>query len=220
MSNIVNHNARVEPLLNSGLTRYVSWHPKHIRPVDITRVATWNVEGLGANTTKLEQIIQVMRYYNIAVLCIQETHVTAAPVYDIDGFLVILSGGIEGTIEYAGVGFIVAPWARLSIMCFVQYNSRLASLRMRVPGGNITLICAYAPQSKISYDVRQNFFTDLQEVTSMAKCHGPMYCVGDFNARFHGSPQVDKGVLGAYTWGAQRKRLVHAVMRLYCLNTL
>ena len=26
-----------------------------------------------------------MRYYNIAVLCEQETHVAAAPIYDMDG---------------------------------------------------------------------------------------------------------------------------------------
>ncbi|CAE8606196.1 unnamed protein product, partial [Polarella glacialis] len=83
-------------------------------PTDFRTFAMWNVEGLNADNldTKLTQLIQIMRRRRIAVLCIQETHVAGSIYFSLDGFLVIFSGGTSDQRETAGVGFIVAPWAK------------------------------------------------------------------------------------------------------------
>ena len=103
----------------------------------------WNVEGLTE-----EQVIQLqntMRELGISVLAMQETHVNEAPHYIIEeGFLMILSGsGAKG--EWAGVGSMVAPWARSCIIGFCQASARMASLRVKIEGGSVAIISAYAP---------------------------------------------------------------------------
>ena len=170
-------------------------------PTGIAKAISWNVEGLGDDTTKLEQVIAVMRQHNVAIACIQETHVAAAPLFEVEGYFVILSGGVDERREYAGVGFVVAPWAKHAITSFTQYNSRMAGIRLKVKGGAASFISAYAPQSGLDFEVRHRFFSDLQAFTQRMKVHGPTFTLGDFNARFHGLPEPLSGVLGPYTFG-------------------
>ena len=90
----------------------------------------------------------------------QETHLAGSAVYDSDGFLVILSGGPEDEREFAGVGFLVAPWLRPALIGFTQLNNRLASIKFRICGGQVVFISAYAPHGGYAFDIRQGFFTE------------------------------------------------------------
>ena len=127
-------------------------------------MATWNVEGirLDAECSKLHQIVTIMRDRGLKLVAMQETHVCAAPWFLYDGFLVILSGGPEGERERAGVGFVIAPSVKHAVMGFVQHNNRMASARLRVAGGSVSLISAYAPHSGLEYELRQDLYTKLQ----------------------------------------------------------
>ena len=120
------------------------------------RVATWNVEGL--SDIKVFELTRFMERRGIHILCIQETHILQAPYYDTDnGYLVVLSGSASGPREYAGVGFIIAPSIRDSIIGFLQRSNRLACIKLRVERGRAAIISAYAPHSGWSFDVRQSF---------------------------------------------------------------
>ena len=58
------------------------------------------------------------------------------------------SGIAEGSgRSYAGVGFLVAPWAIKSIISFRGINDRLASLRVKQSGGVLTVLPTYAPHN-------------------------------------------------------------------------
>ena len=73
------------------------------------KIATWNVEGL--TDEKLLTIQRAMKELDIGIICIQETRKKLSDYFITeDHFLVILSGRADDQREYAGVGFIVAPW--------------------------------------------------------------------------------------------------------------
>ena len=106
-------------------------------PLARQMLANWNVEGLGAEYYKLEQIIFLMAQRNISILCMQETQCKGLHHFMQNGFLIILSGVAEESCgrANAGVGFIVAPWAIGSIIGFTLFSDRLSMLRVRVSGG-------------------------------------------------------------------------------------
>ena len=87
--------------------------PGHVRdprprvPATFCKIASWSVEGLGisGNSAKLEHTMNIMRERDIAIVCLQETHIPAATYFICDGFLLILSEGPEGAARICWCGF-------------------------------------------------------------------------------------------------------------------
>ena len=103
-------------------------------------MCTWNVEGL--SEVKLEELERIMREKGIDVLCMQETHIAGADSYISDaGSLIILSGGVLGEREYAGVGFIVSPFIRRFVIGFVEHEFAASHFWWTV-GSNIR-VCSH-----------------------------------------------------------------------------
>ena len=143
-------------------------------PVRCGRVASWNVEGINLERPhKLYEIIKHMSALSVGVLCLQETHCLGSSTFECEGHIFILSGAEHGSRQYAGVGFIVAPWMRHAIKGYLQQDNRMASLRVRVSGGILTLITVYAWTNEHNYDVRHDFFADLLRFSQKCKSHGP-----------------------------------------------
>jgi len=171
---------------------------------DCSKIGTWNVEGISLdNPVKLEQLKKHMENEGLDLLCIQETHVRGAPYFLSDGYLVICSGS-DADREYAGVGFIVSPSLRPAVRGFKQLSERLCSIRLRVSGGAIVFISAYAPQNGRSYEQRQDFFNALGEFYVQEKSHGPSYILGDLNARLHVVRDGEGDVIGPAVFGNPR----------------
>ena len=169
-------------------------------------VATWNVEGL--TDIKLHEVKTFMLRYSISITCMQETRVSQSPYYSTeDGFFVICSGSGTKGREYAGVVFLVAPWVKASIFGFLQHSSRLACLKLRVPGGKMAVISAYAPHSGHSFDTRQAFFEELGDVYSRTSVNGPKLVCGDFNARIQRRLPGEHSFVGDHVFGHSQARL-------------
>ena len=100
-----------------------------------------------------------MVQHNISILCLQETWARKAEYFADDVFKVVLSGKDASGRTWSGVGFAVAPWCSRSIARFLQYSDRLASLKMKINGGKIGIITAYAPHNLRPYDERVEFYT-------------------------------------------------------------
>ena len=128
---------------------------------DTLVIAWWNVQGLSG--IKLWEFFGFVKRRRISILCMQKTHICNTPYYTEDGFLVILSGSSITPKEFAGVGFVVAPWIKHSVKGFIQLSNRLCGLKLRVPKGEVALISAYAPHSGYPFDVRQSFFEELRQ---------------------------------------------------------
>ena len=172
------------------------------RPHVVNRIGTWNVEGVGEKYPgKIEQIIQHMVLHDVDLMCLQETYVVGAPWHVTEeGYLIILSGG-DGAVERAGVGFIVAPRLRHAVVCFKQVSARLASLRLRVRGGNIAVISAYAPHGGYKFKARHDFFGQLSKCMIACKTNGPTLVFGDLNSRLHLSRVGEADIIGPFAFG-------------------
>ena len=121
-----------------------------------------------------------------------------------EGYLVISSGGTplkDGEREYAGVGFIVAPEAKASIIGYLQHSSRLAVLKMKVKGGSLAILSVYAPPGTRPHEERQQFYTALGDAAGRVSVHGPKILAGDFNARLHDRQGGEESILGPGVFG-------------------
>ena len=101
------------------------------------------------------------------------------------GSLIVSLGGILGEREYVGVGFIISVSARPFVLGYREYTNRLASLRIRISGGQLGIVVVYAPISVVDYDIRYSFYAELIDCYAKLKCYGPKITIGDFNARIH-----------------------------------
>ena len=130
-----------------------------------------------------------------------------------DGYLVVLSGSdadAGDSREHAGVGFVVAPWARGSLLGHSRGSSRFASIRSKAAGGQVCLVTAYAPHGGHEWGVRQRFFTDLGEFWERQRVHGPRIITGDLNARLHRRLPGEESCMGDALFGN-----VHAELSPY-----
>ena len=145
-------------------------------------IGTWNITGL--TEEKLHCICEYMNIYGIGILCLLETRAPRADYFDDNGFRIILSGGdAEDESNWAGVGFIVAPWCRHLIHGFLQFSDRCACIKVKVRGGKIGIISAYAPHNLRPYDERYHFYQELGHLCDKCSVNGSLFLLGDFNAR-------------------------------------
>ncbi|CAK0887303.1 unnamed protein product, partial [Prorocentrum cordatum] len=100
--------------------------------------------------------------------------------------------------ERAGVGFIVHPSFRHSVVGFCQATDRMASLKLRIPGGKAVIFSAYAPHSGYEFRRRFDFFTSLSEFVSTRSAHGPKLVLGDMNAKLYGQLDGESDAVGPY----------------------
>ena len=106
----------------------------------------------------MEQLKLIMKEFEIGILCMQETHFGDSISFDSDRFLCVLSSNVQDDREYAGVGFLIAPWVRQSVKSYLQYSSRMAALRVKIVRGILTIISAYAPHNGYDVDEKSDFF--------------------------------------------------------------
>ena len=141
-----------------------------------------------------------MVHHSIDLVCIQETHKQNSDYFINDeGFLVIFSGSV-GEIEHAGVGFIVAPHIRRSIYSFRQESSRMASIKLRIHGGKLTLVTTYAPHSGYPFNVRQEYFQTLGQFFHSQSGNGPKLVCGDFNSRLFRQLPGEEHIIGQHVF--------------------
>ena len=98
------------------------------------KIASWNIEGYSED--KLISLQMTMIRESIDILCLQETHRLLSDYFVSDeDFLIILFGGSNTDREYAGVGFLIAPYIRKSILRFCQKSNRMSCLKLHISGG-------------------------------------------------------------------------------------
>ena len=78
---------------------------------------SWNVEGL--TDVKLHQLCDIMRSRALSILCLQETRISCTGSRVLDNDYVFIASGSDGEGKtYAGVGFLIAPSLRKSVVSF------------------------------------------------------------------------------------------------------
>ena len=160
---------------------------------------TWNVRGL--TDLKAIELVLHMNKYNIDILCLQETRAAASIEYVVNGFVFILSGCDREERSWAGVGFIVAPWCKCRIQSYKQVSDRIASLKLKVPGGVAGVITAYAPHNMRPLDEKVDFYSALDRVYRRCSTNKGKLVMGDLNARLGRCQPGEEHILGDFTFG-------------------
>ena len=129
-----------------------------------------------------------MMDHHIDILCIQETRRKISCLQELpNNFLLILSGSDGENDIFSGVGIIVAPHCRRSLITDRQQNERMCMIKLKVKGGKMILFSTYAPPQTIKHPVneRQQFFNELAEFWMLVSCNGPKIIAGDLNSRLY-----------------------------------
>ena len=139
---------------------------------------------------------------NIHVLCITETHVQECQEYICDnGFLVILSGDDTEAPSHTGVGFIIAPCMKPSLIGSTLFSNRIAAIKLKCKHGRIAITCAYAPHNGHPVRNRSRFFSQLSQFHASISVNGPKFLFGDLNSRIHVRRAGEHEIIGPYVFG-------------------
>ena len=112
---------------------------------DLLVCGSWSVKGL--TDLKCCELIRHKQEFDLDILCLQETFASNSSVEMENGYLVVLSGTDAGVRCWAGVGFIVLPRCAAAIKSFKQVSDRICCIKLRVCGGVVGIITAYAPHN-------------------------------------------------------------------------
>ena len=76
----------------------------------------------------------------------------------------------------------------------------MASLKIRVQGGKMSIVTAYAPHSGYDFVDRQSFFYSLAEFVHKQSVHGPKLVCGDLNARLFRQLPGEENLIGPHVF--------------------
>ena len=200
---------------------HASWgRPRRVcKPCSLQRLGTWNIQGLrGDSAVKIDELLLMMSQREMDVLCIQETHLNGAECYTREGYAVFLSGCRDSAERsYAGVGFIVSPRIRSAVVAFKACDDRIATLRLKIHGGMLTVLSVYAPHNGIDYDIRHTFYHSLQDHIRRTTENSTSYVLGDFNARLLQRKAGEEDIIGPHLYETTDGNVNDATSNRYLL---
>ena len=112
----------------------------------------------------------------------------------IDGARYVYAGVTEGRAK-SGVGIVIAErWADC-VKSWRCVTERCVTLRMKITGVWLTLVQVYAPTDDRDNDIKDDFYSVLQEVLYRAPRGDKVVIMGDLNARVGNNVTRWEGVI-------------------------
>ena len=167
-------------------------------------IGTLNTRTL-AKPGKIDLVLKEIDRYKWDLVGLYETHLPRIGDENILGTTFLLSGRSDG-VHRQGVGFILSPVAKRSLMTFTPVSERIATIRLKGPIKNLSVVQIYAPDSARSEEECDQFYFQLQSVTDQIPKNDILIVLGDFNARVGSCHTGRKDVMGPHKHGRLNAR--------------
>uniref|UniRef100_A0A3B3I9A4 ribonuclease H n=1 Tax=Oryzias latipes TaxID=8090 RepID=A0A3B3I9A4_ORYLA len=157
------------------------------------RIGTLNV---GTMTGKGRELADMMERRKVDVLCVQETRWKGSKARSIGGGYKLFYHGVDR--KRNGVGVILKGEFVNSVLEVKRVSDRMMSLKLEIEGVMVNVVSGYAPQVGCELEVKERFWSELDEVIQSFP-RGERVVIGaDFNGYVGEGNRGDEEVMGRF----------------------
>ena len=181
---VATHPSNGEPMTHEGQSQQDALRPTRplLHPKNVTKIGNWNVRTL-YQSGNIAQATREMVKRDIDVMGISETHWTGQGKLQLPGGEIIIYSGREDDIHRGGVGILMSKSATRALMDWTPINERIIQARYHSKHIKLTMVHIYAPTEDTDEQVKNEFYTRLQDVLDKCNTHDMLIVNGDMNAK-------------------------------------
>ena len=162
----------------------------------ILRIGNWNVRTL-TQIGKIQQVEKQFKKYRLDILAMSETRFCGIGKEVLEEGSVMLFSGRGDEVRREGVGLMLTPKAAKALTEWKAVNSRLLLARFKSAQCNLSVIVCYAPVNDAQDDMKDDFYSKLQDVLDEIPQRDMKICIGDFNAKVGRNNDGVRNVMGS-----------------------
>lgn len=159
-------------------------------------MATWNLRSLftrGAIQSTLEDLTN----YKIQIAAVQETRWLDSGIHAMRSHCFYFSGNSKNKHEF-GTGFIVDKSIDHAVIGFVPINKYMCTLRLNTKKFKVTILNVHAPTETKEDEIKDAFYTEIEQVLNSIPSTDVKVILGDFNAQI-GKEHCFRSVTGIHS---------------------
>jgi len=171
-----------------------------LHPKNITKIGNWNVRTL-LESGNIAQAAREMAKREIDIMGISETHWIGHGKLQLQEGETIIYSGREDNIHRQGVGILMSRNTSRALIDWSPISERIIQARFYSNYIKLTLVHVYAPTEDAEEQVKDEFYTRLQDVLSSCRTHDMLIVTGDMNAKVGNNNTSFERVMGKHGLG-------------------
>ena len=173
---------------------------KFINPKRKVKCGLWNVRTM-KQEGKMEQLLDVFNRYSLDLCALTETKLTGVGKSTLEGGKLLLQAGRQDGYHYQGVALLMSKDASHALEEWEPFNERILMARLKSVHGKLSIIVNYAPTEDAESQLKNNFYSNLQEIIDKVPNHDVLICLGDFNAKLGSDNEGWRECMGVHGMG-------------------